>query len=76
MDLADILDCELVGIRPAEPDQTKVGQDVSLAERMRRRHERRPAAPEEPLPRQRNGHATYDLKFTFGACFASGGAWK
>src|SRR6185436_10680569 len=73
-DLGDVGQEQLVDEIAVLAHETEVGEEVFLA---RERGERRAAAPEQPLPRQRNLHGgQVSLKLTFGTCLASAGAWK
>ena len=80
VDLADVGGRKLVDARPGDAHHPHVGEHVALAVQVEPRQQRRgAAAPQQPLPRQRDWSRSYDAgfpKLTFGTCFASGGASK
>src|SRR5437899_13026892 len=72
-DLADVAEDDFDRARARDSDEPEVGEHVARAGE-RARTSRTPA-PQHALPRQRNVHDGL-VKVTFGACLASGGAWK
>ena len=75
LNLADVVQRNFVDAGARDAEETKVGEEVSLAGRARNEPPR-PAAPEQPFPGQQLGHDGCFVKFTRGTAFASGGASK